>query len=86
MKVLIEMPPEQYELFAAECDIKSPEYSILKNAIVSRHSDTGSDGRAVNLLCDETEAAQLLQAARQLYPDAIAPIAKAIDQARSGGD
>ena len=77
MNVLIEMSPEQYELFVAECDIKSPEYSILKNAIVSRE-----DGRAINLLCDENEAIQLLQAARQVYPDAARPIAKAIEQAR----
>jgi len=77
MKVLIAMSPEHYELFAAECDIKSPEYSILKNAIVSR-----DDGRAINLLCDENEATQLLQAARQLYPAAADPIAKALDQSR----
>jgi len=79
MKVLIEMSPEQYELFVAECDIKSPEYSILKNAIVHRESD---DGRAIRLLCDKDEATQLLQAARRLYPDAAASITKAIiDQA-----
>jgi hypothetical protein len=78
MKVLIEMSPEQYELFVAECDIKSPEYSILKNAIVPRE---GNDGRVISLLCDKDEATQLLQAARQFYPDAAASIAKAIDQA-----
>ena len=81
MKVLIEMPPEQYELFVAECDIKSPEYSILKNAIVPREGDPAYDGRAISLLCDKDEATQLLQAARRLYPDAAASIAKAIDQA-----
>ena len=82
MKVLIEMSPEQYELFVAECDIKSPEYSILKNAIVPRREgDPAYDARAISLLCDKDEATQLLQAARRLYPDAAASIAKAIDQA-----
>lgn len=81
MKVLIEMSPEQYELFVAECDIKSPEYSILKNAIVLRDGDPAYGGRAISLLCDTDEATQLLQAARRLYPDAAASIAKAIDQA-----
>jgi len=81
MKVLIEMSPEQYELFVAECDITSPEYSILKNAIVPRDGNPGYDGRAINLLCDKDEATQLLQAAERLYPNAAAPIAKAIGQA-----
>ena len=81
MKVLIEMSPEQYELFVAECDIISPEYSILKNSIVSRNGDSGYDGGAIRILCDKEEATQLLQTAKRLFPDATAPIATAIDQA-----
>jgi hypothetical protein len=81
MTVLIEMPRDQYDLFVAECDIKSPEYSILKNAVVARDG-AANDHRLVNILCDKTEGLQLLDAARRLYPDAAAPIAKALDHAR----
>ena len=80
MKVLIELSPEQCDLFVAECAITLPEYSILKNAVVAR--DDANDHRLVNILCDKTEGLQLLDAARRLYPDAAAPIAKARDHAR----
>ncbi|HEX9453945.1 MAG TPA: hypothetical protein VGA27_06280 [Candidatus Binatia bacterium] len=80
MKVLIELSPEQYDLLVAECDITSPEYSILKNAVVAR--DGANDHRMVNILCDQTEGLQILDAARRLYPAAAAPIAKALDHAR----
>jgi hypothetical protein len=82
VKVLIEITPERYELFLAECDITSREYTILKNGVISRDQSDGRDRRVIEILCDEDEATQLLDAAARLYPDAAPAIAKGLDVAR----
>jgi hypothetical protein len=81
VKVLIELPREHYDLFAAECDIKSPEYSILKNSIVAGGPETGRDRRTIEMLCDREEADLLLDAAKRLYPTAAPAIEKALARA-----
>jgi hypothetical protein len=81
MKVLIEMRPEQYDLLVAECDITSPEYSVLKNGIVARDYPSGNGQRLITILCDEGEAMQLLNVAQHRYPDAAPSIERAIRQA-----
>jgi hypothetical protein len=68
--VLIRLPPEHYDLFAGACDITSPAYTILKNNLVSRHQ-TSDEPPLVEILCDMDEAKLLLEAARQVYPDAV---------------
>ena len=68
--VLIRLPPEHYDLFAAACDITSPEYTILKNNIVPRQQST-EEPPMVEILCDMDEAKLLLEAARQVYPEAV---------------
>ena len=83
MKVLIELSPEQYELFVAECDITSPEYTILKNAVVAR-GDGAAEQRTVRIFCDESEGRQLLDAAQRLFPSATEPIANALAHATAG--
>jgi hypothetical protein len=82
MKVLIQMSQEHYDLFVAECDITSREYSILKNSIVVRNQETGEERRTIEILCDKEEADQLLDTATRLYPDAVPDISKAIALAR----
>ncbi|MEX0805814.1 MAG: hypothetical protein WD688_21225 [Candidatus Binatia bacterium] len=81
MKVLIEMSPEHYELFVAECDITSREYSILKNSLVAR-DPAEPDRRTIKILCDKEEALQLLDAAKRLYPNAAPAISAGLDRAR----
>jgi len=68
--VLIRLPPEHYDLFAAACDITSPEYTILKNNIVPRQQST-EEPPMVEILCDMDEAKLLLEAARSVYPEAV---------------
>jgi hypothetical protein len=82
MKVLIKMSQEHYDLFVAECDITSREYTILKNGIVTRDQQTGADRRTIEILCDREEADQLLDTATRLYPDAVPEIEKAIASSR----
>lgn len=75
------MSPEHYELFVAECDITSREYSILKNSIVAR--DPAEPGRqAIKILCDKEEALQLLDTAKRLYPKAAPAISAGLGRAR----
>jgi hypothetical protein len=76
MKTLIEMPPEHYDLFVAELDIKSPEYTTLKNGVVD------AADRVVTILCDREEAMDLLEAADRRYPAAVPAIKNALELAR----
>jgi hypothetical protein len=82
MKVLIEMSREHYDLFVADLDITSREYSILKNNIVARDPKTGLDRPTIEILCELEEAELLLAAATRLYPAAAPVIARAIARAR----
>lgn len=73
MKILIEMPAEHYDLFVAECDINSREYSLLKNALVLRDGNS-RENRVIDILCDKEELEILLEAANRVYPKAVAAI------------
>ena len=44
---MIRLPPEHYDLFAAACEITSPEYTILKNNIARQapKQRRAADGR-----------------------------------------
>lgn len=83
MKALIEMPREHYDVFAAELDIASREYSILKNNIVGTGPETGPGRPTIEIVCDKEEAELLLDAATRVYPAAIPEIKDAIARARS---
>jgi len=82
MKVLIEIPVVHYDLFVAECDITSREYTILKNSIVTCDPEADPDRCFVEILCEEQEAFRLLFAATQDYPEVTHAITAAIDRAR----
>jgi hypothetical protein len=82
MKVLIEMPREHYDLFAAELDIKSPAYTVLKNGIVPKSQKAAGGARTIEILCEKEEADLLLDAAHRHYPAAAPSIAEAIAGAR----
>ncbi|MGH7767264.1 MAG: hypothetical protein ACREQP_07400 [Candidatus Binatia bacterium] len=82
MKVPIEMSREHYDLFAAELDIKSPAYTVLKNNIVPKGQPTARDAQTIEILCEKEEAELLLDAATRHYPAAAPSIAKAIAGAR----
>ena len=82
MKVLIRIPPEHYDPFVAKCDLTTPEYSILKNAVIAHHGKPGADQRAIEIVCDKEQALNLLDTARRLYPDVLPAIAAGIDLTR----
>jgi len=73
MKLLIDIPEEHYKRFVAACDKKSPEYTMLKNGCIARESDGVLERRTIQILCDDTQAAELLSAAAKLCPE-VAPV------------
>ena len=81
MKLVIAISPEHYDPFLQECEIGSREYTILKNAIVALSSNDGHERQIIQILCDEHEAAHLLDAATRLYPDAAHDILSGINLA-----
>ncbi len=83
MKTLIEMPREHYDIFAAELDITSREYSILKNNIAGGGPETGPDRPNIEIVCDDEEAQLLLNAATRVFPAALPEIKEAIGRARA---
>lgn len=80
MKTLIEMSPEHYDLFVAELDIKSREYTTLKNGVVA--TEANNPARTITILCDRDEAIDLLEAADRRYPAAVPAIQVALDLSR----
>ncbi len=84
MSVIIQMSRETYDVFAAELDITSREYSILKNNIVAGGPETGRDRGTIEIVCDKEEAELLLDAATRVYPAAVPDIQQAI--ARAGNE
>ena len=81
MKAFIEMPREHYDVFSAELDITSREYSILKNNIVDGGPETGPGEPTIKILCDNEEADLLLDAAARVFPAAVPEIKEAIGRA-----
>jgi hypothetical protein len=73
MKMLIEIPDDQYDRFLAACDKRSPEYVTLKNGCITRVQDGGLERRTVQILCDDEQASKLVEAANQLCPE-VAPV------------
>jgi hypothetical protein len=78
--LLIQLPPEHYDLFVAACEITSPEYTILKNNIVARRQSS-EEPPMVEIICDMDEAKLLLEIARRVYPEAVPFIENAMNVA-----
>jgi hypothetical protein len=81
VKVLIEIPPEHYDLFVAECDIASRDYTVLKNSVVANDAPLDPDRRVIQILCDEDEALSLLATASRVYPQVVPAIRAALAKA-----
>ena len=75
--LLIQLPPEHYDLFVAACEITSPEYTILKNNIVAR-DQSSDEPPSIEILCHMDEAMLLLETARRVYPEAVTFIEDAL--------
>jgi hypothetical protein len=74
MKILVNMPPENYDAFLNKL---SAAYALLKNGIVVHPSGATQD-RLIQIVCDVGEAEMLLYCARQFCPEAVSQFEEAI--------
>jgi hypothetical protein len=78
VKLVIAMRPVHYYPFLSACEISSTEYTTLKKASGTSSWNDVLERRTIHIVCDETEAARLFDAAQRLYPEAAQAIKKAI--------
>jgi hypothetical protein len=65
VKILLEMPGDQFEFFISNFTAADRVYAILKNGLVTPYGDNGSS-RAAVILCDEADAKLVIALARKL--------------------
>ena len=78
MKTVIEIALDHYYGFFKRCDPACGEYEILEIGPILRRSKESHHELTVEIHCEMQGAQILLDAARRLYPDAVADIEKAI--------
>jgi len=79
MKILIDIPMEDYSKFLQRCDATRPEYEMLKTGIVTQDREKR---RAVEILCDVEDAKMILDLASEIYPHAVPHVQESISLAR----
>ena len=83
MNVLVSIPIAVHQAFLGRCLLASREYAVLKNALIRREPTNAPESNMVEILCAPDDAERLLDLARQVYPQAIPYIEKAICQGGS---
>jgi hypothetical protein len=78
VKIVIEMPLPRYDAFLDKCDPSSLDYAILKGGLIVRRPKEDHFERIMEIHCVVQEAKELLMLAKQIYPDAVPDIEKAI--------
>jgi hypothetical protein len=79
MKVLIELPRTDYDNFLNKCVVQTPEYALLKNAVIPLEI-AGTKQPMITIICEEPEAKYLLLAtAEALHVPAIKHVRRALD-------
>ena len=65
MKILLDIPLEDYNDFLEKCESTRPEYEMLRNGIITQDR---RQRPAVEILCDVTDAEMILQLALEICP------------------
>jgi hypothetical protein len=78
VKVVIEMSLLLYDRFVDQCNPASKEYALVKNGIIVQRGKDNHYERILEIYCDVEEAKGLLNLARNMFPDAVPEIEKAI--------
>ncbi|TMA93666.1 MAG: hypothetical protein E6J74_17700 [Deltaproteobacteria bacterium] len=78
MNIVIEMSLPVYDGFMDQCPPSHPEYETLKNGVIVRRSKGNRFERILEIHCSVERAKSLLDLAKQVYPDAVPDIEKAI--------
>jgi hypothetical protein len=79
MKILVDIPMNDYTNFLQRCDASRPEYEMLKNGIITQDREKRP---AVEILCDVEDAKMILNLASEVYPYAVAHVRECISLAR----
>ena len=68
MKILIEISCGDYDSLVSRVSEESAAYSVLKNGVRIRSTESGRPPETIMIVCEEEEAASLLQLSKQLCP------------------
>jgi hypothetical protein len=79
-KIMIEMTPENYDLFLSKLSKASASNTILKNGVVTGGSV--KENRIIEIACEMFEAKMLLNVAQMLCPEVALEIDKGVTLAR----
>lgn len=70
MRTLVVMPMTAYRTLGSMCNAGSPEYSLLRTAVILRHDGT----QDVNLFCEDADAQSLVDFASHRCPQVASQI------------
>lgn len=79
MKILVDIPMDDYNNLLQKCEATRPEYEMLKNGIITEDREKR---RAVEILCDVDDAKMILDLASKVYPHAAPHVQESINLAR----
>jgi hypothetical protein len=71
MKIIFEIPMRVYQLCGTRFGLRSKEYSILQNGVISRDA---SGSEFVQILCDADSAGLIREKLAEVCPDAAAQV------------
>ena len=71
MKILVEIPLDDYNVLLAKCATTDREYEILKNGLITPYADGDDSSHTVVVLCAEADAGLLLELTRKTDPEAL---------------
>jgi hypothetical protein len=74
VKMMIEISTKQYDRLLSVVPAESSVYAMLKNGVIVDHSKASLERKSVSILCAVEQARGLLDAARQLCPEAVPEI------------
>ena len=76
--LILSMPLNQYDTFVRKMDPSSQECHILMSGVFERQTKSDHFDRVMKIMCTDSEAAMLLNAAIRIYPDIAPEIARYI--------
>ena len=79
MRILVDIPMDDYNNFLQRCDATRPEYEMLKNGVITHDRKKRP---AVEILCEVKDAELILDLATAIYPDAVPHVQESISLAR----
>jgi hypothetical protein len=82
MKILLEISPEHYDRLLSGVSEESPLYGVLKNGVVIQPAKSRTGSKMVEILCDKFHARMIRALAKNLSPQAVPQIEKAIRLSR----